>query len=231
MKCLILASGFGTRLYPLTLSKAKALLDYRGAPLISHVVDKVPEGMEIFVTSNGKFEGDLHRWAANLRREVNLCVEPVLTEKDSLGAVGSLDYCIRTKKITDDLLVVGADNYFEFSLSDFIAAFDRQTTLVAIYDVKDPQKATQFGVVKLEGDRIVAFEEKPQRPKSSLVATACWILPSRILPVIGEFTQIGRNDNMGDFIAYLVGKDEVRAYVFSELWLDIGSTEVYYNTR
>jgi glucose-1-phosphate thymidylyltransferase len=86
-------------------------------------------------------------------------------------------------------------------------------------------------VVKLDGDRIVAFEEKPQRPKSSLVATACWLLPSRILPVVGEFAQTGRKDNMGDFIAYLVGKEEVRACVFTEAWLDIGSAEVYYGTR
>ena len=231
MKCLILASGFGTRLYPLTLNKAKALLDYRGAPLISHVVDKVPSNIEIIIATNKKFENDFSQWLLTTNREVSLCVEPVLTEEQRLGAIGSLHYCIATMGLSEDLLVVGADNYFEFSLSDFISAFDGQTTLVAVHDIGDRSKATQYGVVRLEGNKIVEFEEKPAAPKSSLVATACWILPSRMLPVVEEFTTRGSKDNLGDFITYLVKIDAVQAYVFDELWLDIGSAEVYYDTR
>ena len=62
MKCLILASGFGTRMYPLTLNHAKALLPYKGKPMINHIVDKIPPGIEILVNVNKKFEADFFQW-------------------------------------------------------------------------------------------------------------------------------------------------------------------------
>lgn len=231
MKCLILASGFGTRLYPLTVDKPKAHLEYKGAPLISHIVNKIPDDVGTVVTTNQRFEPDFRRWMSTLKRQVSLCVEPVLTPEQSLGAIGSLNYVIKTHRIEDDLLVIAADNYFEFSLSDFISAFDGRTTLVAVYDICDRNKAAGYGVVRLDGNKVVEFEEKPIAPKSSLVATACWILPSRILSLVSEFASQGRKDNLGDFIAHLVKIDSVSAYAFNELWLDIGSTEVYYDTR
>lgn len=231
MKCIILASGFGTRLYPLTMGKAKALLEYRGDTLINHIINQVPRNIEVFVTTNTKFEDDFRRWIYSVNRPVTLCVEPVYTEDERLGAIGSIDYCITQQSICDDVLVIGSDNYFEFSLEEFIAAFNGKTTLVAAYDMTDRNKCTQFGVVQLQGRKIVEFEEKPVTPKSSMVATACWILPSRILPAISDVVNSGITDNMGDFIAHLVATDEVHAYVFNELWIDVGNLDVYYNTR
>jgi len=231
MKCVILASGFGTRLYPLTVDRPKAFLEYKGVPLISHIVNKIPDDLSVVVTTNKRFEPDFRRWMSTLKRQVSLCVEPVVTPEQSLGAVGSLNYVIKKNRIEDDLLVIAADNYFEFNLSEFISAFDGRTALVAVYDVGDRNKAAGYGVVRLDGNKIVEFEEKPKAPKSSLVATACWVLPSRILPSVSEFASRGRKDNLGDFITHLVKVDSVCAYVFDELWLDIGSTEAYYDTR
>jgi len=52
MKCLILASGFGTRLYPLTQNKVKALLEFKGKALINHIVDKILQDIDILVNIN-----------------------------------------------------------------------------------------------------------------------------------------------------------------------------------
>jgi len=52
MKSLILASGFGTRLYPLTLDRAKGLLEYKGRPLISHIVARIPYNIDIFISTS-----------------------------------------------------------------------------------------------------------------------------------------------------------------------------------
>ena len=226
MKSLILASGFGTRLYPLTQSKAKALLEYRGKPIINHVIDKIPEDVEILVNINQKFETDFRRWQSSINREVTLCVEPVLTEEQALGAVGSIDYWIRAKNITEDLLVVASDNYFEFDLSQFISAYKGKNTLVAVYDVGDRSKARQFGVVRLEGDRVVEFIEKPKQPKSSLVAIACYIFPPRVFPHLFQCCAQGR-DNLGNFISYLVEVDKVQSFTFSQVWFDIGNLDDY----
>ena len=226
MKCLILASGFGTRLYPLTQNKAKALLEYKGKPLINHIIDKIPQDIDILVNTNKKFEADFRHWQDSIGRAVTLCVEPALTEKEALGAVGSLDYWIRVKNITDDLLVIASDNYFEFDLRQFIDAYTGKHTLVAVYDIGDRTKAGQFGVVRLEGSRIIELVEKPTKPKSSLVAIACYILPPRIFPLLFRCCTEGR-DNLGSFISYLVEVDKVQAYTFSDVWFDIGSLDAY----
>jgi glucose-1-phosphate thymidylyltransferase len=226
MKCLILASGFGTRLYPLTQSKAKALLEYKGKPLISHIIDKIPQDMDILVNINQKFEAYFRRWQDTIGRAVTLCVEPVLTEEQAFGAIGSLDYWIKDKNITEDLLVIASDNYFELNLRKFIGAYTSKHTLVAVYDIGDKSKAGQFGVVRLEGNRVIELVEKPMKPESSLVAIACYIFPPRIFPYLFQCCTEGR-DNLGNFVSYLVQIDRVQAYTFSDVWFDIGSLEVY----
>jgi len=225
MKCLILAGGFGTRLYPLTINRAKALLGYKGKPIISHIVDKIPQNIDIMVNTNKKFEADFHQWQRTINRKVEILVEEVLSEDQKLGAVGSLNFWIENKPIVEDLLVIAGDNYFEFDLAQFIARYDGKHTLVAVYDIGDKGKASQFGVVQLDGHRIAEFQEKPAEPQSSLVATACYIFPQRIFPLLRQYCQRGKRDNLGSFIAYLIDKDEVHAYTFTESWIDIGSVE------
>ena len=227
MKSLILSSGFGTRLYPLTANKAKGLLQYKGRPLISYIVDKVPQDMEILVNTNKKFEADFRQWQKSMHREITLCVEPVFTEEQSFGAIGSVDYWVRTKNIIDDLLVIASDNYFEFDLSKFISAYNGKNTLVAVHDIGDKSEANLYGVVQLDGYKIAEFDEKPPKPKSSLVSTACYILPSRVFPILFEFCAGGKRANLGSFIAYLMSRDEVHAYTFTELWFDVGSIDIY----
>jgi len=227
MKSLILASGFGTRLYPLTTTKAKGLLEYKGKALISHIVDRIPQDIDILVNTNKKFEADFRHWQCTIGRAVTLCVEPVFTEEEAFGAVGSLDYWIRAKNITDDLLVIASDNYFELDLRQFIDAYNGKNTLVAVYDISDRNKAKLFGVVQLDGHRITELAEKPAQPKSSLIATACYIFPLRIFPLLSQCCARGKKDNLGNLIAYLIETDEVHAYTFSELWFDIGSVDVY----
>jgi len=230
MKSLILASGFGTRLYPLTQNKAKALLEYKGRPIINHVIDRIPKDIDILVNVNRKFEADFRRWQSSMDRKVTLCVEPALTEQEALGAVGSIDYWVRAKNISEDLLVIASDNYFEFDLNRFIDAYKGKNTLVAVCDIGDKNRAGQFGVVKLKGNKIIELVEKPKKPESSLVAIACYIFPPRIFPHLFQCCREGR-DNLGNFISYLVEVDEVQAYTFSEVWFDIGNLDVYKSVR
>lgn len=223
MQCLILASGFGTRLYPLTIDRAKALLEYKGKPVLTHIVDKIPAGIEVFVCCNRKFEADFRQWQRGLGRQVELCVEDVWTEEQKKGAIGSLSFWVGEKKFSDDLLVIAGDNYFEFDLDRFIAAYNGRNVLVAVHDIGDRKKASQFGVVTVEGNRIAELREKPAEPESSLVATAVYILPPRIFPLLAHYHATRERDNLGNFIAYLAEREEVHAFLFSETWFDVGS--------
>lgn len=225
MKCLILAGGFGTRLYPLTKNRAKALLEHKGKPLLTYIVDKVPGAIDILVSINRKFEADFRRWQKNLSRRVEICVEDVWAEEQRKGAVSSLNFWVSQQNIAEDLLVIAGDNYFEFDLAEFIGAYNGKNTLVAVYDIGNKNKASQFGVVSLAGHKIVKLKEKPAKPKSSLIATACYIFPPKVFPLLSQYCSEGKRDNLGKFISYLIDKDEVHGYTFTEPWLDIGTAE------
>lgn len=229
MKCLILAGGFGTRLYPL-INKPKALLEYKGKPLLSHLVDKMPPNVEIMVSTNLKFEADFRQWQQGVDRDIELCVEAIWREEQKKGALGSLDFWVNTKRIGEDLLVIAGDNYFEFDFSQFIAAYDGNNALVAVHDIGDKSRAGQFGVVRLDGYRLAGLEEKPDQPTSSLIATACYIFPPRIFPLLRQYCSIKR-DNLGNFISHLIQVDQVHGYLFTEPWFDIGSNYSSTNKR
>jgi glucose-1-phosphate thymidylyltransferase len=233
MKALILSSGFGTRLYPLTKKTAKGLLEVRGRRLIDYVVDKIPPDVDILVNVNRKFEEDFRRWSEASPRDITICVEDVHTPEESLGAIGSITHWIGEAGIDEDLMVIAGDNYFEFDMSRFIDAYDGRNTVIAVQDIGDLNLASKYGVIATEGNRITEFVEKPKEPRSTLIATACWIVPRRVFPVMTEFAAGTKRDNLGSFIEFLLDRsgngqeDEVHAFPFDDLWLDIGSIEVY----
>ena len=98
---------------------------------------------------------------------------------------------------------------------------------MALHDIKDRERAKNFGVVTVTGSRITNFHEKPANPESSLVSIACYIFPRSIMAEIKEFCSRGTKDNLGDFIRYLLSVLPVHAYVFTGAWFDIGNENDY----
>lgn len=227
MKSLLLASGFGTRLYPLSTNKSKVFIEYRGAPLINHILNMIPLNIPILVNSNKKFEADFRTWQKTLDRDITLCVEPVFNANEALGAIGSIRYWIKAENISEDLLVIAADNYLGFNLDQFVASYNGKNTLVAVHDIGSTNKACLYGVVQLDNHKVVELEEKPANPKCSLISTGCYLFPQRVFPLLAEYCAQGKKDNLGGFIAYLIAKDEVHSFVFKEPWFDVGSIEIY----
>jgi glucose-1-phosphate thymidylyltransferase len=228
MKCLILAGGFATRLYPLTINRAKALLEFNGKPVITHVVEHVPPGIDILVATNKKFQVEFLSWQASLERDLEICIEEAISDEHKMGAIGAVDFWIKNKQIDEDLIVIAADNYFEIDMADVLGTFNHRNALIAVHDVGDKDKACeiaqacQVGLVTLEQNRIVKFDEKPPAPTSSTIATGIYILPSRIFPLLSEYCRETKRDNLGSFISYLLSREEVHAYAFTETWIDIG---------
>jgi len=204
------------------MNRAKALLEYEGKPLLTYIVDNVPGNVPILIATNRRFEAEFLRWQKRTDRQVEICFEEARRDEEKKGAVGALHFWIEKKKVKQDLLVIAGDNYFEVDIAKFIAAYDGEKALVAVHDIGDKSEAVQFGVVRLEGNRIVEFEEKPSSPKSTLIATALYILPACLFPTLARYCSEGMTDALGNFISYLVSTEKVRAYVFTEAWFDIG---------
>jgi glucose-1-phosphate thymidylyltransferase len=228
MKSLILAGGFATRLYPVTMNKAKALLEFKGKPVINHIINAIPENIDVMVTINKKFKDDFSSWLVTIDRPVEVCIEEAVNDDQKKGAVSAIDFWIKNKNINQDLLVIAADNYFEFHLSELIAQYNGKNTLIAVYDVGDKEKACeigkscQVGLAKVENNKIISFDEKPLQATSSMVATGIYVLPTRIFPLLSKYCSKNKRDNMGHFISHLMNIEEVHAFVFDRYWLDIG---------
>lgn len=229
MKALILAGGFATRLWPLSEKRTKPLLYVAGKPIISHLVDNIPEEVDVIVSTNEQFKDHFEDWRKNFfpERKIKILIEPSKSEKEKKGAVGAISYAVDEQKIDDDLLVLAGDNLLDFDLGDFTAKFC-SNTLIAVYDIGNKEEAKKFGVVEIKNNKIVGFEEKPFVPKSTIISTLCYVLPKDALCDLREFAKTGK-DNAGDFIAYLV-KDtpyDISPYVFSGFWFDVGSFDAY----
>jgi glucose-1-phosphate thymidylyltransferase len=225
MKALILAGGYATRLWPLTKDKAKPLLLVNGKPLVTHVVDKIPAEMEIFIATNAPFKKDFTAWKKTLKRPVNVIFEKTSNDTNKLGAIGAIASFIKENSIDEDLLVIGGDNYFKFDVHEFLAQY-RRKTLIGAYDVGDYEEAKRFGVLSVKGTKVTEFSEKPKNPKSTLVNTLCCVFPKEVYPLLFDFVKI-HSDNQGSFIEHLVKKTDVEAFVTAQDWFDIGSFEGY----
>lgn len=225
MKVLIMAGGYATRLWPITKGKPKPLLPVGNKYIIDYILEKTKElGLEVYVLTNKFFEKHFKKWAEE--NNVELIVEETLSEEEKLGTIGAIRYAI-SKLGLDDYLIVAGDNLFSFSLDEFLKRYNGKP-LIAVYDVGDFELAKRYGVVVLEGDRVVDFQEKPLQPKSTLISTGVYALPKDIIAMVDEYLKDGNRDSPGYFIEWLLRKGvEVYAYKFNDYWYDIGSADSY----
>ena len=239
MKAIILAGGFARRLWPLTKNKAKPLLEVGGKPIIAHLLDKiekVDEIEEVFISTNSRFEEQFKSFIKGFsaKKKLKLVIEPASGENEKLGSIGGLNYLINKEKINDDVIIIGGDNLFEFDINELIRFYNKKKQLVVgVYDIKDKALASEFGVVSIDEDKkIINFEEKPAKPKTTLISTAVYIYPRKVLRLVKEYLEQGNcPDKAGSFLAWLHKKMEVFAFVFSERWFDIGSLEALEQAR
>lgn len=228
MRAFILAGGFATRLWPLTEKRAKPLLPLAGKPIITHLVEKIPDGMPVTVSTNGAFADGFKKWMDGLdRKGMELVVEGTLRDDQKLGALGSIAQWVEAEKIDDDLLILTGDNYLGFSLEKFLKAF-HGNPLLAAHDIGDLERAKAFGVVvQGEGVRVKAFEEKPKSPSSTLVSTGCVVFPKSTLSVVKDYAKV-KPDNLGGIFEEFLRKNlAVEYFTFTEPWMDIGSFHSY----
>ena len=101
--------------------------------------------------------------------------------------------------------------------------------MVALYDLKSKAKAQLYGVVSIDqNDKIIDFQEKPVKPQSTLVSTACYAFTKNGVQNIPRYLSEGNDaDRIGHFIEWLYKNDDVYGFVFGSVWFDIGSFESY----
>ncbi|WP_226012860.1 sugar phosphate nucleotidyltransferase [Halomicrobium salinisoli] len=233
MKAVVLAGGYATRLWPVTKHRPKMLLPVGESTVIDRILEELEEDDridDVFVSTNERFAPDFeaHVEETDLEKP-QLSVEKTTEEEEKFGVIGALAQLVEREGIADeDLLVIAGDNLISFDVADFLDRFEEHgAPTLAAYDVGSRDKASSYGLVELDGDRVVDFQEKPDDPKSTLVSIACYAFPAEHVSFDEYLAGDNNPDEPGWFIQWLVDRTDVCAFTFDEAWYDIGTPESY----
>lgn len=233
MKGIILAAGYATRLYPLTLNMPKALLTIGEKPIINYIIEKMEEVSAldmVYVVTNHKFAGQFEKWAEenSFRLPVSVLDDGTETEETRKGAIGDIWFTIKENCIDDELLVIAGDNFFTFDLKKYFEFYrEKATDCVCVKAFEDSSALSQYGIALLdENGRVIDIEEKPEKPKSNNVVYAAYMYTRETAALFEKYLKEGNKpDAPGYFVQWLYERKPVYAYEFKEECYDIGTVK------
>ncbi len=239
MRAVVLAAGFGTRLYPLTRDRAKPLLEVGGRPVVEHLVEKLAAARrvdDVVLVTNGRFEEDFRSWAEGLdppaRRRLGIVSNGVTDPDELRGAVADLRSGLEPVSRPDDgYLVFSADNLFEFSVDGLAEACLDRSRAEAAVAVEAPvslEEAVGKGVACVDDDGwVVRVEEKPAEPTCRRPVASAYAFRPELPEWIDRYlAEGGAPDPPGRFIAWLAaGPRPVAAFPISGYRFDVGTPE------
>ena len=233
MKCLILAAGYATRLYPLTENFPKPLLKVGNKTILDWLVDDIAAaGLvdEYVVISNHKFAHHFEKWAETRKEQISVVDDGTETNETRLGAVRDIQFAIDALKLDDDMLVIAGDNVLDFSLTHFIRYADsKQSSAIMRYYEPEEAKLRKCGIVEIDtDDKIISMEEKPAEPKSHWCCPPFYFYTKADAKRIPDAIEQGCGiDAPGSFIAWLATQTTVYAMEMPGSRYDIGNLESY----
>jgi glucose-1-phosphate thymidylyltransferase len=183
MKGVVLAGGTGSRLYPLTKITNKHLLPIYDKPMIYYPIQTLVDAgiREILIVTGGKNAGDFLRLLGN-GKEFGL---PHLQYTYQEGEGGIAEALALAEHFADGekICVILGDNIIEGSIRDAVEDFRKQLVGAKLL-LKEVPDAHRFGVAEIRGNRIVAIEEKPKRPKSAYAVTGIYMYDNAVFDKI-----------------------------------------------
>lgn len=236
MKCVVLAAGYATRLYPLTENFPKPLLKVREKTILDWLLDDLNNMVDIsefIIISNHKFIDFFKKWAQGVDYSDKITVlDDGSTANDNrLGAVKDIAFAIKECDIQDDFMVLAGDNLTDFSLKGFYEYFqEKKKTCIMRHCEKSIEKLKRTGVVVLdEYEKVLSMEEKPDKPMSNWAVPPFYIYSKETAALITKAVneQVCNVDAPGDFIAWLCENEDVYAYEMPGARYDVGNLESY----
>lgn len=235
MKAIILAAGYATRLYPLTIDRPKALLPIAGKPILDYIVDEIEtidEVKSLVIISNDKFYGNFEEWKAtrDTRLEVTVLNDNTTDDTNKLGAVGDINFAVDKLGIDEDILVMAGDNIFTFRLKEFADFYkEKNADTILAKRIKNINDLKRMGNALLdENGKVLDMVEKPENPPSDVAVYAVYMYKKETVPMIKKYLAEGGNpDAPGFFPSWLHKQKDVYAYLFEGDCYDIGTPESY----
>lgn len=233
MKCLILAAGYATRLYPLTENFPKPLLQVGEKTILDWLVDDIAATGRVdgfVVISNHKFAAHFAQWAKSKPFEVNVVDDGTCTNETRLGAVRDIQFAIDQLGLHEDVLVIAGDNVLDFSLDGFMAfAAERGTSCVMCHEENDLEKQRKTAIICMDENGLITdYEEKPRVPKGHHAVPPFYFYRAQDVRRIPEALAEGCSaDAPGSFAAWLSTQTPVHAWVMPGRRYDVGDLKSY----
>lgn len=233
MKCLILAAGYATRLYPLTENFPKPLLEVQGKTILDWLIDDIDTlGVidEYIVISNHKFAHHFDAWAAKSEKKLTVIDDGTSSNETRLGAVKDIQFAIDQLGLDEDLLVIAGDNLLDFSLTSFVRyAMDKKTSCVMRYYEPSDQRLLKCGVVTVdEADKVLEMTEKSPTPATHWACPPFYFYTREDAKLVQKGIDSGCGvDAPGSYIAWLCKQTTVHAMEMPGSRYDIGNLESY----
>ena len=233
MKCLILAAGYATRLYPLTENQPKPLLTVGNKTILDWLIDDIDgAGLvdEYIVISNHKFTRHFQDWANTKPQKITIVDDGTSTNETRLGAVCDIQFAIEQLNLDDDMLVIAGDNLLDFSLQRFVHyAHKKQTSCIMRFWEQDEQRLLKCGVVTIdEQDRILRMTEKSPTPETHWCCPPFYYYTRQDARLVKKGIENGcGTDAPGSYIAWLCTQTPVHAMEMPGKRYDIGNLQSY----
>ena len=233
MKCLILAAGYATRLYPLTENFPKPLLKVREKSILDWLVDDIDQSGQVdeyIVVSNHKFAHHFEDWAKTKTQKVTVVDDGTSSNETRLGAVKDVQFAIEKLGVDDDMLVIAGDNVLDFSLTKFIAyAKEKKASCVFRYYESALNKLQKTAVMTVdENDKIIELSEKPKEPKSNWACPPFYYYTKEDTRLVKKGIESGcGTDAPGSYVAWLCTQTEVYGMLMPGSRYDIGDLKSY----
>ena len=233
MKCLILAAGYATRLYPLTENFPKPLLKVGEKTILDWLLDDIAAGGfvdEYVVISNHKFAHHFARWAETKPYPITVVDDGTDSNETRLGAVKDVQFAIDKLGLDSDMLVIAGDNVLDFSLNQFIRyALEKKTSCIMRYYEPEFAKLLKCGVVTVdESDKVLEMTEKSPTPATNWCCPPFYFYSKADARLVQKGIDSGcGTDAPGSYIAWLCKQTDVHSMEMPGSRYDIGNLESY----
>jgi len=217
-KALLLVGGFGTRLRPLTFTKAKPLVEFINKPILVHQIEALKKvGVSEVVLAINYNAEKMFSYLHEFEKEYNIKIT-VSKEEIPLGTAGPIGLAKDILKDAEDIFIFNADITCQFPLQEMFEFHKKhgKEGTIATTTVKDPSR---FGVIVTdEQDKILRFVEKPVEYVGNRINAGLYIFSNKFLNRIEpKPTSIER-----EVFPKMASDGELYAYAMKGFWADIG---------
>ena len=223
MKAIILTAGEGTRMRPLTITKPKTMLQIGGKPILQYNIESLRDAGVDEITLVVGYHEEVIKDHFKDGKDIGVKISYV-TQEQRLGtahAIGSARKHVHGQFITlnGDIIVDPA------LISDLIDGYREENarSMLVLTEVEDP---SSFGVVELDGNRIIRIVEKPKKEEapSNLINAGIYLFDDQIFDAIDQTPKSERGEyEITDSLQLQMNEDEnVVGLQSTNRWIDIG---------